>query len=113
VESPDWYQRFEEICEEAEENSRKRMEILADILASDQRIDEIERALGKIADPLERARQEQWVSQARSNNQLTQLANQQAEQISQLQQALVIVAVRVGELEAEVRHLRGSDGPNG
>ena len=102
----EWSQRFKAIMDEAAKVTRQRMELAADMLASEQRIDEMERNTEAITDPVQREQERRFVQQAHLNNNFNVIANQQAERIDQMGQAIIVLADAVRSLEQEVRELR-------
>jgi chromosome segregation ATPase len=98
----EWADRLKHSIEQARAASAARMELTDDLLSSDQRIDEMEAEVQQIEDPVARDRQHALVLQARLNNKLGETDNYLLEQIVTLQEAVVVLADRVRELQREV-----------
>jgi chromosome segregation ATPase len=98
----EWADRLKQSIEQARAASAARMELTDDLLSSDQRIDELEAEVQQIEDPVARDRQHALVLQARLNNKLGETDNYLLEQIVTLQEAVVVLADRVRELQREV-----------
>jgi hypothetical protein len=99
----EWADRLRQSIEQARAASAARMDLSDDLLASDQRIDELEAEVESIDDPVARDRQHALVLQLRLNNKLGETDNYLLEQIVQLQEAVVVLADRVRRLQAELR----------
>jgi hypothetical protein len=103
----DWAERVRRVVEEAEANTRKRMAATADLLASEQRFDELRAKAEAEPDPFARAQLLTWAEQARHNTLVLHSLNEQADFMSQLGVAVVVLADAVRRLEDEVRALGG------
>ena len=99
----EWADRLKQSIEQARAASAARMELTDDLLSSDQRIDEMEAEVQQIEDPAARDRQHALVLQARLNNKLGETDNHLLEQIVGLQEAVVVLADRVRDLQREMR----------
>jgi len=108
IADPAWAERLRQAFEQARDTSAARMEMTDDLLATQERIDELEARLEEIEDPAERERAQSWVLQARLNNKLGETDNHLLEHIAQLQEAVLVLADGMRRLQLEVRELRGS-----
>jgi chromosome segregation ATPase len=99
----EWADRLKQSIEQARSASAARLELTGDLLSSDQRIDEMEAEVQQIEDPVARDRQHALVLQARLNNKLGETDNHLLEQIVGLQEAVVVLADRVRDLQREMR----------
>ena len=99
----EWADRLKQSIERARSASAARLELTDDLLSSDQRIDEMEAEVQQIEDPVARDRQHALVLQARLNNKLGETDNHLLEQIVGLQEAVVVLADRVRDLQREMR----------
>jgi small-conductance mechanosensitive channel len=99
----EWADRLKQSIEQTRAASAGRMELTGDLLASDERIDEMEAEVEQIEDPMARDRQHAMVLQARLNNKLGETDNYLLEQIVTLQEAVVVLADRVRELQRSAR----------
>jgi chromosome segregation ATPase len=99
----EWADRLKRSIEQARAASAARMELTDDLISSDQRIDEMEAEVQQIEDPVARDRQHALVLQARLNNKLGETDNHLLEQIVGLQEAVVVLADRVRDLQREMR----------
>ena len=99
----EWADRLKQSIEQARAASAARMELTDDLISSDQRIDEMEAEVQQIEDPVARDRQHALVLQARLNNKLGETDNHLLEQIVTLQEAVVVLADRVRDLQREMR----------
>jgi hypothetical protein len=95
----EWADRLTQSIEQARAASAARMELTDDLLSSDQRIDEMETEVEQIDDPVARDRQHALVLQARLNNKLGETDTYLLEQIVTLQEAVVVLADRVRQLQ--------------
>jgi hypothetical protein len=103
-----WAERLRQAFEQARDTSTARIAMTDDLLATDERIDEMEAGLDDIEDDAERERLRTWVLQARLNNKLGETDNHLLEHIAQLQEAVLVLADGMRRLQIEVRELRGS-----
>jgi chromosome segregation ATPase len=108
ISDPSWADGLRRAFEQARDTSRARLELTDELLATQQWIDELESRLDAIEDPAERERAQAWVLQARLNNKLGETDNHLLEHIAQLQEAVVVLADGMRDLQREVRDLRGS-----
>ena len=99
----EWADRLKQSIEQARAASAARMELTDDLLATDQQIDRMEAEVEQIEDPAARDRQHALVLQARLNNKLGETDNYLLEQIVTLQEAVVVLADRVRELQRVAR----------
>ena len=107
IADPAWAERLRQAFEQARDTSAARMEMTDDLLATQERIDELEARLEEIEDPAERERAQSWVLQARLNNKLGETDNHLLEHIAQLQEAVLVLADGMRRLQVELRELRG------
>jgi hypothetical protein len=96
----EWAERLTQSIEQARAASAARAGLTDDLIATDQRIDDLEAAVEEIEDPAERDRQHQLVLQLRLNTMLGETDNLLLEQIVQLQEAVVVLADKVRRLQA-------------
>jgi hypothetical protein len=102
-----WAERLRQAFEQARDTSTARIAMTDDLLATDERIDEMEAGLDGIEEDAERERLRTWVLQARLNNKLGETDNHLLEHIAQLQEAVLVLADGMRRLQIEVRELRG------
>jgi hypothetical protein len=100
IDDEEWAERLTQSIEQARAASAARAGLTDDLIATDQRIDELEAAVEEIEDPVERDRQHQQVLQLRLNTMLGETDNLLLEQIVQLQEAVVVLADQVRRLQA-------------
>jgi septal ring factor EnvC (AmiA/AmiB activator) len=100
IDDAEWADRLKQSIEQAHAASAARMELTDELLETDQRIDEMEAEVAEIEDPVARDRQHAAVLQARLNNKLNETDHYLLEQIVQLQEAVVVLADRVRQLQA-------------
>ena len=108
ISDPAWADGLRQAFEQARDTSRARLNMTDELLATQQWIDDLESRLESIEDPVERERAESWVAQARLNNKLGETDNHLLEHIAQLQEAVVVLADGMRDLQREVRELRGA-----
>jgi hypothetical protein len=96
----EWADRLKQSIEHARATSAARAGLTDDLVATDQRIDELEAEVASIEDPAVRERQHQQVLQLRLNTMLGETDNLLLEQIVQLQEAVVVLADKVRELQS-------------
>jgi hypothetical protein len=100
IDDEEWADRLKQSIEQARTASAARAGLTNDLIATDQRIDELEAAVEEIEDPAERDRQHQQVLQLRLNTMLGETDNLLLEQIVQLQEAVVVLADQVRQLQS-------------
>jgi hypothetical protein len=101
ITDPAWADKLRRALDEAREASTARMRIEEDLLAAEWRIDDLEARLETIEDPAERERAETWVLQARLNNKLGETDTHLLAHITQLQEAVLVLADGLRRLQGE------------
>jgi hypothetical protein len=99
----EWADRLKQSIEQARAASDARAGLTDDLITTDQRIDELESEVEEIEDPVARDRQHALVLQLRLNTMLGETDNLLLEQIVQLQEAVVVLADKVRQLQLELR----------
>jgi hypothetical protein len=107
ISDEDWNRRLREALEQSQAVIRQRMEVTADMLATEQKLDALEADINSIEDPAERLRQQKFLLQARLNHQLGTTDNALSASLGQLQELFLALADRMRRLQLEVRELRG------
>jgi hypothetical protein len=107
IADPTWAERLRQGFEQAHNTSVAGMKLTDNLLASNERIDEMADKLDEIDDPDERRRVELWLEQARLNNKLGETDNHLLEQIAMLQEAVLVLADGMRRLHVELREARG------